>query len=48
MLGISRRTLENWEALRREPDGPARVLLAVAKYQPKAIVKALEFATGGG
>ena len=41
MLGMSVRTLQGWEALRREPDGPARVLLLMAKYQPKALKNAL-------
>lgn len=32
-LGVSKRTLENWEQGRAEPTGPARVLLGlVAKY----------------
>ncbi|HUW38592.1 MAG TPA: helix-turn-helix domain-containing protein [Rhodocyclaceae bacterium] len=32
-LGVSKRTLENWEQGRAEPTGPARVLLSlVAKY----------------
>lgn len=32
-LGVSRRTLENWEQGRAEPTGPAKVLLnLVAKY----------------
>ena len=29
-----------WEALRCEPDDSARMLLLVAKYQPKAIARA--------
>jgi len=44
LLGISTGTLQGWEALRREPDGPARVLLLIAKYQPKAIRKAFAMA----
>ncbi|MDP1733720.1 MAG: helix-turn-helix domain-containing protein [Sulfuritalea sp.] len=32
-LGVSKRTLENWEQGRAEPTGPAKVLLSlVAKY----------------
>jgi putative transcriptional regulator len=32
-LGVSKRTLENWEQGRAEPTGPAKVLLnLVAKY----------------
>ena len=44
LLGISVRTLQGWEGLRREPEGPARVLLLVAKWQPKAIAKAFDLA----
>ena len=38
MLGISVRTLRNWEQGRRVPDGPARVLLQVAAKHPEAIL----------
>ncbi len=38
MLGISRDTLQNWEQGRRQPQGPARVLLQVAAKHPKAIL----------
>lgn len=41
LLGISVRTLQGWEALRREPDGPARVLLLVVKHRPEAITESL-------
>jgi putative transcriptional regulator len=44
LLGVSHRTIQNWEVLRREPDGPARVLLLIAKYQPGAIAKAYKAA----
>jgi putative transcriptional regulator len=37
LLGISVRTLENWEQKRRIPKGPARVLLAVAAAHPDAV-----------
>jgi putative transcriptional regulator len=37
MLGISVRTLENWEQGHRAPKGPARVLLRVAEAHPEAI-----------
>ncbi len=30
MLGISVRTIQNWEQKRRVPEGPARVLLEIA------------------
>jgi putative transcriptional regulator len=38
LLGISRRTLEGWEQGRREPEGPARVLLRVAATHPEALL----------
>jgi putative transcriptional regulator len=37
MLGISVRTLRNWEQGRRVPVGPARVLLQVAARYPDAV-----------
>jgi putative transcriptional regulator len=41
LLGISRRTLENWEQGRREPTGAAKVLLRVAAANPEAVLKAV-------
>ena len=38
LLGINVSTLQNWEQKRREPDGPARVLLRVAAAHPEAIL----------
>jgi putative transcriptional regulator len=38
LLGISVRTLQNWEQGRRHPHGPARVLLRVAARHPGAIL----------
>ena len=38
MLGISVRTLRNWEQGRREPEGPAMVLLRVAAMHPEAVL----------
>lgn len=38
LLGISVRTLQNWEQGRRRPEGPARVLLRVAAEHPAAIL----------
>ncbi len=42
LLGISVRTLQNWEQGRRKPQGPARVLLRVAKRSPKAVLDAVK------
>lgn len=38
LLGISPRTLEGWEQRRRQPEGPARVLLRVAAKHPEAVL----------
>ena len=38
MLGISVRTLRNWEQGRRVPEGPAMVLLRVADKHPEAVL----------
>lgn len=37
LLGISPKTLQNWEQGRRLPEGPARVLLQVAAKHPDAV-----------
>lgn len=41
MLGVSARTIQNWEQGRREPQGPARALLIVAQKNPEAVLRAL-------
>jgi len=38
LLGISVGTLQNWEQNRRQPEGPARVLLRVAAAHPEALL----------
>lgn len=38
LLGISIGALRNWEQGRRKPQGPARVLLQVARKHPEAIL----------
>lgn len=38
LLGISIKTLQNWEQGRRIPRGPARVLLQVAAKHPEAVL----------
>ncbi len=38
LLDVSPRTLQNWEQGRREPQGPAMVLLKVAAVHPEAIL----------
>ncbi|MCX5656190.1 MAG: NadS family protein [Planctomycetota bacterium] len=41
MIGVSARTLQNWEQGRRQPEGPAKALLRVAVRNPKAVLAAL-------
>jgi DNA-binding transcriptional regulator YiaG len=41
MIGVSLRTLQNWEQNRRTPDGPARALLLVVKKNPMVVMEAL-------
>jgi putative transcriptional regulator len=38
LLGVSLRTLQDWEQGRREPTGPARSLLRVVERHPKALL----------
>ena len=42
LLGISVRTLQNWEQRRRKPEGPARVLLRVAARHPEAVLDVVQ------
>ncbi len=41
LLGISEKTLQNWEQGRRTPTGPAKVLLRVAARHPKLLLEAV-------
>ncbi len=41
LMGVSSRTLQNWEQGRREPDGPAKALLRVVDREPQAVLQAL-------
>ena len=41
-FGFQPATLRNWEQGRTQPDGPARVLLAVIARHPEAVEDALE------
>lgn len=38
LLGVSIRTLQEWEQGRRQPKGPAQALLRVADRHPKALL----------
>ena len=40
LLGISVKTLHNWEQGRRKPTGTARILLRVAALHPEAVLEA--------
>jgi putative transcriptional regulator len=40
-IGISPRTLQNWEQGHRRPEGTARALLRVAESHPQAVLEAL-------
>ena len=42
MIGVSVRTLQNWEQGRRKPEGPTKVLLRIASRNPSAVFDALQ------
>src|SRR3990170_725104 len=48
LLGISVDTLQNWEQGRREPEGPAKVLLRVAAKHPEALLSVAELTVRRG
>ena len=41
LVGVSKRTLENWERGRRKPAGPARALLRILYADPERALRAL-------
>jgi len=41
LIGVSKRTLENWEQGRRHPTGPAKALLKIFDVDPQGAVRAL-------
>lgn len=41
LIGVSKRTLENWEQGRRRPTGPARTLLRIVESDPDAALRVL-------
>ncbi|MDR1310575.1 MAG: helix-turn-helix domain-containing protein [Burkholderiaceae bacterium] len=40
LIGVSPRTLQDWEQGRREPSGAARTLLKIAAKRPDAVLEA--------
>ena len=42
LLGVSARTLQEWEQGRRQPSGAARALLAIAARRPDVLREVLE------
>jgi putative transcriptional regulator len=45
-FGVSLGTVRNWEQGRRQPEGPARALLAVINRAPKTVMDALGVGRG--
>ncbi|TFH67843.1 helix-turn-helix domain-containing protein [Gammaproteobacteria bacterium LSUCC0057] len=41
LIGVSKRTLENWEQGRRHPTGPAKALLRIVEADPSHAIRAL-------
>lgn len=41
LVGVSVKTLQNWEQGRRQPSGPAAVLLTVLVADPGAVLRAV-------
>ena len=41
IIGVSNRTLQNWEQGRREPKGPALALLRVVERNPQPVLSVL-------
>ena len=41
LIGVSIKTLQNWEQDRRRPTGPAAALLSIIAYDPQLAVKAI-------
>jgi len=41
LIGVSQRTIENWEQGRRHPTGPARALLKIVEADPESAIRTL-------
>lgn len=44
LIGVSVKTLQNWEQDRRRPTGPAAALLRIIAYDPKLAIRAIHSA----
>lgn len=44
LIGVSQRTVQNWEQKRREPEGAAKALLMVTACNPRVVLEALHAA----
>jgi putative transcriptional regulator len=44
LIGVSSRTVQNWEQNRREPEGAAKALLMVTARHPRVVLEALHAA----
>ncbi len=45
LIGVSVKTLQNWEQDRRRPAGPAAALLKIIAHEPQLAVKAIHRAS---
>ena len=45
LLGVSVRTLQDWEQGRRQPSGAAQTLITIAEQQPKVLMQVLKAQT---
>ena len=41
LIGVSVKTLQNWEQDRRQPTGPAAALLKIIAHEPRLAVRAI-------
>ncbi len=45
LIGVSVKTIQNWEQARRHPTGPAAALLRIIAHEPQLAVKAIHQTT---
>jgi putative transcriptional regulator len=45
LIGVSVKTLQNWEQDRRHPTGPAAALLQIIAHDPRLAIKAIHIRT---